>query len=219
MTTPINRFGDEATRMPSRAEAEQSPVPMFRPPSGFTPGTTEPCYSPHQFLALTQVGTDPEDDPALWLTEEKVDVVHREGILLLKQYFYDTKLAQFVTGNTKPHKRPNLVVRYNRALLARHVLDEVIVYVQEPNGCYREICRAQARENALAEVDVNLAISYQDKYREILAKKRTKAQEAYLHGVRTRGRGTPPRTEQGPGRAAEAVASGADRGDSDRPCP
>ena len=181
MTNPTSRSDGEVTRMPSQAEAEHSAVPMFRPPSGFTPGTTEPCYSPHQFLALTQVGTDPEDDPALWLTEEKVDVVHREGILLLKQYFYDKKLDRYVTGRTKPHKRPNLVVRYNRALLARHVLDEVIVYLQEPNGCYREICRPRAREKALAEVDVNLAVSYQDKYQKVLANKRTKAQEAFLH--------------------------------------
>jgi hypothetical protein len=164
-----------------RGDPEQPEVPMFRSPSAYTPGRREPCYSPHQFFAVTQVGTDPEDDPALWLTEEKIDVVHREGILLMKQYFYHRKLDQYVTGKTKSHKRPDLVVRYNRALLARHVLDEVVVYLREPNGCYREICRARPREHALAEVDDNLALSYQKKYQEVLAKKRTKAQEAYLN--------------------------------------
>lgn len=181
MTKPSGHSDAEIPRTPSKVRAEQSAVPMFRPPSGFTPGTTEPCYAPYQFLALTQVGTDPGDDPALWLTEEKVDVVHREGILLLKQYFYDEKLDRYVTGKTKPHQRPNLVVRYNRALLARQVLDEVIVYLQEPNGRYREICRPRGREKALAEVDVNLALAYQEKYRTVLAKKRKKAQEAYLN--------------------------------------
>jgi hypothetical protein len=181
VTSRYGRSEVASPRSRPNAEAEQATVPMFRPPSAYTPGETEPCYSPHQFLALTQVGTDPEDDPALWLTEERVDVVHKEGILLLKQYFYDSKLDRYVTGKTKPHKRPNLVVRYNRALLARHVLDEVIVYLQEPNGCYREICRPRVREKALAEVDVNLAVSYQDKYRRVLAQKRKKAQEAYLN--------------------------------------
>lgn len=155
-------------------------VPMLRPPA-HTPGQRAPCYSPHQFLAVTQVGTDPEDDPELWMIEEEVGRVYREGVLLLDQYFYDQKLDRFVTGDTKPHKRPDLVVRYNRALLARHVLDEVIVYLREPNGRYREICRPRVRQEALAQVDVNLAISYQKKYQGVLAKKRTKAQEAYLN--------------------------------------
>jgi hypothetical protein len=115
------------------------------------------------------------------LTEEEVKVVHPRGILILGQYFYHEKLDRYVTGKAPEHKRPRLVIRYDRAMLARHILTEVTVYLEGPDGAYEPICRAALREDAMARVDHNLALAYRRRYEEILAKKRTRAQEAYFN--------------------------------------
>jgi hypothetical protein len=147
---------------------------------GRTPGRKDPAFSPHQFFALTQTGSETTTGPDLWLTEEEVEVVHPKGILILGQYFYHEKLDRYVTGKTPKHKRPQVVIRYDRAMLARHVLERIDVYLKASDGVYQPLCTAELRENAMARVDHNLALAYRRRYEQILASKRTTAQEAYF---------------------------------------
>jgi hypothetical protein len=168
--------GGASNREPQTQPGIQAPPRR----KGRTPGRKDPAFSPHQYLALTQTGADPTTGPDLWLTEEEVKVVHPKGILILGQYFYHEKLDRYVTGKTPEHKRPGIVVRYDRAMLARHTLEEISVYVKGLGGVYQPLCRAELRENAMARVDRNRAVAYRRRYEEILASKRTRAQEAYF---------------------------------------
>jgi hypothetical protein len=177
-TSKIKRRKNHPIQPPSRLDTPV--IPMFGAPERNL-GEADPCFTPFQYFALTAVeGGLGSRDPAFWLTEEEIDTVDSRGIELLGQYYWHEKLDTYVTGNTAKHKRPRLVVRYNRALLARHVLDSIIVGVRDTARVFRQICVAERRERALAGMDPNLVLLARKKHEEILLKKAKQAKSAFI---------------------------------------
>lgn len=126
--------------------------PMLQPVRK-APGVAAVTFSPNEFFELThapRLDLDPEDDD-LFLTEEPVKTVHKNGIALGDEIYFHPALLPFVSG-PKGAPRPNLVVRYDRALFARGVLDEIRV-LEQTQGGYTEICRCRLRSAALGDID------------------------------------------------------------------
>lgn len=156
---------------PTHAEIAESyaEVPMFRQPSQL-PGRAKTGFSPMEFFALSRVQRDDvsaESDDALWLTEEPCPRVAPEGIELDGRLFYDDALQPYVDTRLKISSK-ELRIRYDRALLARGVLDEVRVYRVEPDQSYREICRCRPRDAAHGDIDMNQVMHYHAQYVEVL---------------------------------------------------
>jgi hypothetical protein len=138
------------------------------------PGRVERHLSPLDFAAATResnVAVDPEDD-GLWMVERSVGAVHKTGIVIEKQWFWSPRLLSLTTGR-KGEPRKNLVLRYNRADLARGVLREIAIGEKDPQGRFREILRCGRREEAMQDLDITTFLAERSAYvREIVAKRR-----------------------------------------------
>lgn len=111
------------------------------------------------YFALSRVDR-PEvdtDDPGLWLYEEPCPAVTPTGIALHGQQFWHPDL-QGLVGVLPTAARRRLVVRYDRALLARGTLREIIVGQRNAQDRFVELARCPTRDVALATVDHNLVL-------------------------------------------------------------
>lgn len=149
--------------------------PMLREPSRL-PGQARERFSPEQFFALSRVhrlDVDADDD-GLWLTEAPCPVINPEGILVGDELFWDPGLQPFVDVGDAVRGR-TFVIRYNRALLARGVLDEVIILEQDAHGGYQERCRCRPRHQA-SQVDLNQVLAERERFKKVLLAKIANAQ-------------------------------------------
>lgn len=169
---------DQPAGLQTNAElaAQLDQVPMFRQPTQLA-GRAKAGFSPLEFFSLSHAPREQttEADDALWLTEEPCPRVSPEGISVAGRLFYDVELQPYVDTRLDVAP-PNLVIRYDRALLARGVLDEVRVYRMEPDKSYREICRCKPRDQVSAEIDMNGVMRHYGQFVEVLLAKVSNAE-------------------------------------------
>lgn len=153
-------------------------MPVHGEPS-YLPGRAKVKFSPLQFFALSRQTRDDvayADDDALWLTQEECPVVHPDGIEVHGRIYFDPGIQPYIDTRTDAAKPP-LVIRYDRALLARGVLDEVRIYHIEAEGSYREVCRCAPRDGRRYEFDLNQVERQHAMFVEVLKAKLTRAEE------------------------------------------
>lgn len=137
---------------PDDAE-DLSDIPMFQEPRRKV-GERDAQFSPAALYALTRHqrhDIDPNDD-GLFLVEEAIDRIDKRGIPLGGEYYWSPGLQEHVTGSSDT-ATPNYVIRYDRARYARGILQEVLLYREEPDGRRRLVCRCKPREQAMDDLD------------------------------------------------------------------
>ena len=161
--------------------AEDAPtVPMFEEATHL-PGHARVAFSPLQFYALSRVRRLDVDGTAegLWLTEAPCPAVTEKGIAFFGRQFTHERIQPYINGLPNTPRR-DLVIRYDRALLARGVLQEVILCERLAGGQVVERLRLRDRERVLAERDVNAALRERERFLAVYRAKITAAQEAQL---------------------------------------
>lgn len=140
--------GDEE----SRKRVPEPPVDSGIGTPRRIPGQGKVLFSPTRLFALTRVVRDDidVDDIDLWLTEEPLETVHKNGIMVGHEWFVADELLRYTTGD-KGGPRPDLVIRYDRSRLARGLLEEVRVFERTATG-YDLVCVAIRREQFLATI-------------------------------------------------------------------
>lgn len=153
--------------------------PMLREPTRL-PGQARRQFSPEQFFALSRVvRTDVSaTDDGLWLTQEPCPKINPEGILFEGVLYWDLALQGLVDVGTAAPKR-SFVIRYNRALFARGVLDEIVVLEQDAAGGYRERCRCRPRDE-VPEIDLNQVIAERERLIRVLTAKKARSHELQI---------------------------------------
>lgn len=180
--TPIQPTDTAATAADSSPSEDAGVVLDQTPPHGepsYLPGRAKVKFSPIEFFALSRRERNDvtyENDDALWLTEEECPVVHPDGIEVHGRIYFDPGIQPYIDTRTNAAKPP-LVIRYDRALLARGVLDEVRIYRIEADGSYREVCRCAPRDGRRHEIDLNQVERQHAMYVEVLKAKLSKAEE------------------------------------------
>jgi hypothetical protein len=91
-------------------------------------------------------------DESTWLTLEPIRRVDKQGIRLLGDWYWSEDLESLTTGRSGV-PRKSLYIRYDRALAARGVLQEIIVVEEDPQGRFHERCRCSIKGEALGELD------------------------------------------------------------------
>ncbi len=127
--------------------AEDAPtVPMFEEATHL-PGHARVAFSPLQFYALSRVRRLDVDGTAegLWLTEAPCPAVTEKGIAFFGRQFTHERIQPYINGLPNTPRR-DLVIRYDRALLARGVLQEVILCERLAGGQVVERLRLRDRE-------------------------------------------------------------------------
>jgi hypothetical protein len=145
------------------------------------PGRPQRNLSPLTFAAATQqlrTDVDAHDD-LLWLTEDPIGAVEKEGIVLDKQWFWDQDLESLTTGRAGMPRR-NLRMLYNRADLARGILREIVIGERDEQGRFCEILRCERREEALQKLDLPTFLARREEYLQHLLTSRTLAENDYL---------------------------------------
>lgn len=115
------------------------------------PGRPDKVLTPLEFTALTGRSRDPVqlgDD--FGLTEERVDTIDKNGFQIFGRKYMHAALTPYTSGD-KSGPRPTLVARYDRALAARGILEEVKVLEVLDGGVYKPICLAVPREKFNSE--------------------------------------------------------------------
>lgn len=163
----------------SGAEEVAHLPPMLREPTRL-PGQARRQFSPEQFYALSRVvRTDVSaTDDALWLTQETCPTINPEGILFEGVLYWDLALQGLVDVGTAAPKR-SFVIRYNRALFARGVLDEIVILEQDAAGGYRERCRCRPRDE-VPEIDLNQVIAERERLIRVLTAKKARSHELQI---------------------------------------
>lgn len=155
-------------------------VPMFDQATHL-PGHARVAFSPLQFYTLSRVRRLDVDGSAegLWLTEAPCPAVTEKGIAFFSRQFTHERIQPYITGLPNTPQR-DLVIRYDRALLARGVLQEVILCERLAGGQVVERLRLRDRERVLAERDPNAALRERERFLAVYRAKITAAQEAQL---------------------------------------
>lgn len=158
-------------------EASEDLPPMLQEPRRLH-GEKDSCYSPSQFYAMTHTegGAVDGSDERFWLVEEEVDRVHKKGIQLGGEWYWHPDLIDFTTG-PRDGPQPDLVVRYNKALLARGTLDKIRVLRRDDTGEYHELCTCEPRDEALERWDFAELIERRRKQLKRLVAKRSLSEQ------------------------------------------
>jgi hypothetical protein len=116
----------------------------FAPPLRL-PGKPDQTLAPWDYMSLTDQSRDPTLLGRHWgLTEEALDTIDKGGFELFGVEYAALELIAYTTGD-KLGPRPRLVARYDRALAARGLLEEVTVLEVVEGGRYKPICVAGLR--------------------------------------------------------------------------
>lgn len=153
--------------MPALESDEILDVPMLREVTRL-PGMARATFSPHAYYALSRVGQQHIDPTVegLWLVEEPCPTVSEIGFSLHGIQFTHAKIQAFVRG--LPGAKPrDLVVRYNRALFARGVLNEVLLCERDERGNIHERLRCHPREEVQESLDLSATLRERERFAEI----------------------------------------------------
>jgi hypothetical protein len=132
---------------------EAESLRSIRPPRR-VPGQKKVLFSPRRLFALTQVVREDVDGAEidLWLSEEPLETVHKQGIMVGHEWFWAPELLLLAGTRADGMLRPELVIRYDRSRFARGVLDEVRVF-ERTRETYTLICVARPRDESTVGMD------------------------------------------------------------------
>jgi hypothetical protein len=146
-------------------EVSREDVPMLRD-EVHLPGVRRETFAPELLFRRNAVPRDDVDpfDDTLFLVEQPLRRIAKDGIHLGGQVYFDELLETLVTGPDGTPRR-TLVMLYNAAQLSRGVLEEVRVCERDAAGRLIELCRCPTRATYLARTDpaarVKTRIAYQ----------------------------------------------------------
>jgi hypothetical protein len=125
---------------------------LFEHPN-MVPGVPARGLSPREMIEATyEPRFDQTQDPHLFMIEEPLNAIGKKGVTLLRKKFTGLDLLPLTTGS-KDRLRRDLVIRYNRAQLARGVLKEIVILERDPQGVYNELARATRSDLLNQELD------------------------------------------------------------------
>ena len=166
------------TQSPTLVEEseEEVVVPMLEEPTHL-PGSPRRSFSPLAFFALSRVDRSDVDveDVDLWLHEEKCPQISDSGLALHGQKFEHPDLQMLVDG-LPGLARNAMVVRYDRALLARGVLQEVTVCVLDASGRVSTRIHCRPRGAPASGVDLNRALRERERIKRVTRAKTSAGQ-------------------------------------------
>jgi hypothetical protein len=182
----MSKPSDETGRAPDR-ERELSKMTqiaaaaegLFEHPN-MVPGHPPRHLSPRGMVEATREPRhDQTQDELLWLTETPLVAIDKDGIDLLRKVFTGLDLLPLTTG-PKTRLRRDLVLRYNRAELARGVLKEIVVLERDAQGVYTELGRATRSEVFRQDTDYSVVLRERAAYIEDLVSKVKLDAESYV---------------------------------------
>lgn len=136
--------------------------------------------SPREMVAAThEPRAGQTQDSLLWMTETPLNAIDKDGIDLLRRTFTGLDLLPLTTG-PKNRLRRDLVMRYNRAELARGILKEIVVLERDSQGVYHELGRAQRSDVFRQDVDFSVVLRERARYIDELLEKVHLDQEAFV---------------------------------------
>lgn len=147
------------------------------------PGGRLKPFSPERYYATFRC--EPSDggalDEDLFLVEEPLPRVEGRGLMLGNRWYWDPseQLARLITGPAGAPKR-KLLVRYDRALFAAGVLEEVLVVEVVDGGQRVPRVRCGLRDKVLAEVEPAEFLKWRREYERRLRNSRELGQETLL---------------------------------------
>jgi hypothetical protein len=152
----------------------------IRPPRR-VPGQKKVLFSPQRLFALTHVVREDVDGAEidLWLSEEPLETVHKQGIMVGHEWFWAPELLPLAGTRADGMLRPELVVRYDRSRLARGVLDEVRVF-ERSRETYTLICVARPRDEITVRIDRDRFFAARDEHLRGLVARRGALESEYV---------------------------------------
>ncbi len=176
MPVPARSKADVAALL----EPEKELLRAIRPPRR-VPGQRRVAFSPRRLFALTQVQREDVDvaELDLWLTEEPLETVHKQGIMLGGEWFWAAELLPLAGTSADRMLRPELVIRYDRSRLARGVLDEIRVF-ERSRGTYTLVCVARPRDEAIVRMDRDRFFAARDAHLRGLVARRSGLEANYV---------------------------------------
>ena len=110
---------------------------------------------------------DQTQDPLLFMVEVPLNAIGKKGIELLGKYYTGLDLLPLTTG-PKNRLRRDLLMRYNRAELARGILKEIVVLERDAQGVYAELGRATRSDLFRQDTDYSVVLRERARYVEHL---------------------------------------------------
>lgn len=180
MSNPSDETGRTPEHDPSTmAQIAAAAEGLFEHPN-MVPGHPARHLSPREMVEATREPRhDQTQDELLWLTETPLVAIDKNGIDLLKKTFTGLDMLPLTTG-PKGRLRRDLVLRYNRAELARGVLKELVVLERDRHGVYTELGRATRTEVFRQDTDYSVVLRERAAYIEELVNKVKLDSESYV---------------------------------------
>jgi hypothetical protein len=175
---------DETGRTPEHDLSKMSQIvaaaeELFEHPN-MVPGHPPRHLSPREMINATrEPRRDQTQDELLWLTETPLVAIDKNGIDLLRKTFTGLDMLPLTTG-PKGRLRRDLVLRYNRAELARGVLKELVVLERDRHGVYTELGRATRTDVFRQDTDYSVVLRERAAYIEELVNKVKLDGESYV---------------------------------------
>jgi hypothetical protein len=167
---------------PENGHHAEADSPILQEGVGMPGRRLEP-FAPERYYATFRCdpGDGGEVDEDLFLTEENLPRVEGRGIRLGNRWYWDDseQLARLITGPAGAPKR-TLRIRYDRALLAAGVLEEVFVVEVVDGGRRVPRVRCRLRDRVLEEVNPMEHLKWRREYERRLRNDRRLGQEALL---------------------------------------
>jgi hypothetical protein len=165
--------GEHAAKIAEGAEI------LFDQPN-MVPGRPGRNLSPREMVNLTHEPREcQDDDPGIWLTETRLGGVGKQGVQLLRQHFTGLDGIELTTG-PKNRVRRDLVLRYDRARLARGVLEELEVLERDEHGIVHPLARLVRSDIARLQIDYSVLLRERAEYVNDLLAKVKKKQGEYV---------------------------------------
>jgi hypothetical protein len=136
---------------------------LFEDPN-MVPGISARGLSPREMVAATHEPREVQtQDPGLFMVETPLNAIGKDGIQFLRKQFTGLDLLPITTG-PKNRLRRDLVMRYNRAELARGVLKEIVVLERDAQGVYTELGRATRSDVFRQDTDYSVVLRERAQY-------------------------------------------------------
>jgi hypothetical protein len=180
----MSKSADEAGHVSNEdmarlAEIADAAEGLFEHPN-MVAGHAARHLSPREMIEATREPRhDQTQDELLWLTETPLVAIDKDGIDLLRKTFTGLDMLVLTTG-PKGRLRRDLVLRYNRAELARGILKQLVVLERDSNGVYSELGRATRSDVFRQDTDYSVVLRERAAYIQELTSKVKLDAESYM---------------------------------------
>ena len=158
-----NGFGPSGPTHEEFEEIAAGAEALFEHPN-MVPGASARGLSPREMVAAThEPREDQTQDPGLFMVETPLNAIGKDGIQLLRKQFTGLDMLPLTTG-PKNRIRRDLVMRYNRAELARGILKEIVVLERDAQGVFTELGRATRSDLFRQDTDYSVVLRERARY-------------------------------------------------------